>query len=79
MLLIYKVPRTHEWTTRGYVTNSWGYGAIVQYPVTRFFVALPYFRGDGANAAKMCALIWRVVVIKRLNVEKPENKLSHEG
>jgi len=58
------------------LTSSLGYdaGLVSHHCILR---CSPYFGGY----TKKCvdALIWRVVMIKWLNIGKPENKLLHKG
>jgi len=49
--------RTSEWTARGYVTNSWGYGVIL-IPVIEFFTSSPYFRGEMWKLLQILPKMW---------------------
>ena len=66
--------RAGDWTARGYVTNSWGYGVIL---ISRDWIRrlVPLFSGDGEIAPNFGkkvygALIRRLIIAKRhpLNV-----------
>ena len=68
--------RISEWTARGYVMYSWGYGVIL---IFRYWICrlAPIFSGRWENCLKFCqicdgALIWCVVITKWLNMWKWE-------
>ena len=77
--------RTSEWTTCGYVTNSYGY-VIVLISHNWIFRLVPYFWGDGeilflerwGNCLISCqkidsALIWRVVTYQTAQLMRMGN------